>query len=544
MKKNKSEITVTATNKLSSKELKKEVSQEKLLETSQINDNSFNQSLVHSLSQSQGFKEPEKPKKFKYLNQRVQIPTIYYERVEFIKTIFNNEELGYIVAYAPSPKLSSTKELGKYFKSNLKTIVEIAGGIIFYLYKTITVNKNLFEKSIKGNSSKMLGDILDNIKRTPDEILHSVVINSSEEFLNLYQEICGYGGVRVDVVSGLIKRRDYKCGDSLLKHKWCIMKCGIEKNYLLDPLLTIGEINEKNEFIKEFKPFYFLTPPLFFLENHLPNEPQYQLTQKKIKVKEFTRRKVYFTENYYNGIFKYNITLVKRTSPFFDCKDSETTLSFIVENYDVEMELILNGQKLPESNIIIAESEVKTNYTVTLIFPSNGAYKLKIIGKKKHTITDEICELFSYHINVKITNFISHEPKKKTIKRKIPIPNFKTLNPVFQKKARDKSEKTLSKCASDFGEKIKNKCYDNNNSYVFEPRNKILRIGQDAKFRVRVKNAKVVVVLDGRKWNYLKRKEDDIFEGVIPIKSENIVVCALRNNNIYTEVFEFLAIKK
>ena len=102
----------------------------------------------------------------------------------------------------------------------------------------------------------------------------------------------------------------------------------------------------------------------------------------------------------------------------------------------------------------------------------------------------------------------------------------------------------LNKCASDFGEKIKNKCYDNNETYIFEPRIKILRIGQDARFKVRVRNAKNVVVLDGKRWNYLRKKDDDIFEGVIPIKSENVVICAMRNNNIYTEVFEFLAIKK
>ena len=59
-----------------------------------------------------------------------------------------------------------------------------------------------------------------------------------------------------------------------------------------------------------------------------------------------------------------------------------------------------------------------------------------------------------------------------------------------------------------------------------------------------MRNAKTVFVLDGRRWNFLKKKDDDIFEGIISIKSENIVVCALRNNNIYTEVYEFLAIKR
>ena len=537
MKKNLSEAIISPINKLS-----KELSKEKILDTSQLNNTSLNQSQIQSQMQSQILQE--KPKKFKYLNQRVQIPQIYYERVEYVKELFDNEELGFIVAYAPLPKSSTTKELGKYFKQKLKNIVEIANGILFYFYKAISISKNIFEKSIKGNSSKMLGAILTNINKTPDEILQSGEINSSDESVNLYREICGYAGVKIEIISGLIKKRDYKVGDSLIKHKWCIMNCGLEKNYFIDPLLTIGEINENFEFVKELKPFYFLTPPLFFLENHLPYESKYQLVSKTLKVKEFSRKKTVFTENFYNGIFKYKVTLQNRTSPEFECRDSETTIKFIVNNFDLEVELYLNGKKVPEKYINLTDNDLKSNYEVTLTFPANGEYKLIIIGKTQHSLNEEKYELFSYKINVKITNIISHEPKPKVVKKKIVLPNFRAVSPPFLKKMSDKGNKLINKCASDFGEKIKNKCYDNNNAYVFEPKTKILRIGQEAKFRVRVRNAKTVFVLDGRKWNFLKRKDDDIFEGTIPIKCENIVVCALRNNNIYTEVFEFLAIKK
>ena len=61
---------------------------------------------------------------------------------------------------------------------------------------------------------------------------------------------------------------------------------------------------------------------------------------------------------------------------------------------------------------------------------------------------------------------------------------------------------------------------------------------------MRVKNAKNVAVLDGRKWNYLKKKETDVFEGIFTIENESVVLCAMRNKNIFTEVFEFLAIKR
>ena len=201
LKKNLSQISMTPNNKTRSI-----LNKNNILDSSQINNISFNKSQM----QSQITKDLEKPKKFKYLNQRVQIPTIYYERVEYVKELFNNEELGFIVAYAPSPKTTTTKELGKYFRQKLKNIVEISNGIIFYFYKSISINKNLFEKSIKGNSSKILGEILSKQKKTPDEILQSGEINTSEESVNLYREICGYAGVKIENINGLIKKRDYK----------------------------------------------------------------------------------------------------------------------------------------------------------------------------------------------------------------------------------------------------------------------------------------------------------------------------------------------
>ena len=518
------------------------LSKDKTLDTSNINNNSLNKSQINSkiLLEKQN-QEKEKPKKFNYLSQKVQIPIIYYERVKFVKELFNNESLGYIIVNAPVPKTTTTKHLGKYFRQNLKNILEITSGVIYYLFKCMAINKNIFEKSIKGNSSKNLQDILKNKDRTCDEVLQSGIINTPKESAELLYEICGYSGVKLEMVNGLIKRKNYKRGDSLYKHCWCVIICGIEKNYLIDQLLCMGTLKENNEFIKELKPFYFLTPPLFFIENHLPDESKYQFMSRSLKVKEFSRKEIlYFTDEFYNDIFKFNIHLENRTAPEFECVDSETKIKFTVSETGLDSELFLNDKLLPKESVDIDNREVLSNYTITLFFPSDGEYKLNLIIKKN----DEKIKILSYRISVKIKNIIKHEePKQKTAKKKIVMPNFKAVSPLYFAKFKEKETK-LNKCASDFGEKIKNKCYDNNDAYVFEPRNKILRIGHDSKFKVKVRNAKYVVVLDGKRWNYLKRKDDDVFEGIIPIKSENIVVCAMRNNNIYTEVFEFLAIKQ
>ena len=153
--------------------------------------------------------------------------------------------------------------------------------------------------------------------------------------------------------------------------------------------------------------------------------------------------------------------------------------------------------------------------------------------------------LLTYKINVKITNIIKHEEVKKKVVKKKLVTHLRMGSPQYQKKKIETSlERQLTKCSSDFDEKIKNKCFDNDSAHLYEPRNKILRIGQDTRFKVRIKGAKNVAVLDGRKWVYLRRKEDELFEGNVVIENENVVLCAMRNKNIFTEVFEFMAIKR
>ena len=551
MLKNKSNISESSLN--ISKE--KDKNKTKLLKNLLLNNN---KTLSHSKSEAQ-YNPREGHKKFKYINQKIQIPTIYIERVEFVKEIFLNEELGYVAAYAPLAKTSTLNEMAKYFKIKLVNIVEIAAGILIYLYKTFTFRKNIFDNfninnnsnfnTSKNNNSTIIDNTNNNNNinisknRTLIEILQSTEINSSEEICLLYRELCGLAGVKIEILSGLIKKNNYKIGDSLVKHKWCMLYCGIEKSYFIDPLLVIGELNSEGEYIKEIKPFYFLTPPLFFLENHLPDDDFYQFNTKPIKVKEFTRKLQNLTEKFYNPIFKYNITLENRTSPEFLCEDSETIIKFIVKNMDVSIECILNGKKLNETQASISNDDLQSNYKIVLKFPSNGDYKLNIYGKKPNP-NDKKILLISYKIHVNIKNIITHNETKKKLSPKKKIPNFLISSPQFNKNRLTKAGKILNKCASDFGEKIKKKCYDNKNAHLFEPRCKILRIGQEAKFKVRVRNAKYVAVLDGRKWNYLRRMVDDIFEGIVPINNENIVVCAMRNNNLYTEVYEFLAVKR
>ena len=490
----------------------------------------------NNLNQSKSLK----PKRVTYLNQKVILPNNIPDRIEYIRELFYNEEIGYTVNYAPLNDSSSTYEIGKYFKLKQKTVVEIASGILFYIFKKFSLFKfKTNQNEDKKNSSKIEED-----ERDLDNILKSGEINSINELCELYKDLCCWGGVQIIIINGYIKRNGYKVGDSLFKHKWCLLNGGRDRQFFIDPYMFFGEERDETNKPVDFKPFYFLTPPEFFIENHIPDEEKYQLIPKILKVREFTKKSQTITEDFYNNIYKYNFKLENYCKPEFNCRDSEIVIKFVVDSMELEIECLCNGRKLPNDKAFIADNNFRNRYNVTLIFPNNGEYKLNVIGKKTGSVIDKQV-LLVYKINVKIENIIKHEDvKKKEIRKKV-ITHLRMGSPQYQRKKIESTlERQLTKCSSDFDEKIKNKCFDNDAAHLYEPKTKILKIGQDIKFRVKVRGAKNVAVLDGRKWNYLKKKEDEIFEGNVVIENENVVLVAMRNRNIFTEVFEFLAIKR
>ena len=130
-----------------------------------------------------------KPKKNEYLNQKVVLPYNLPDRIEYIRDLFYNEELGYTVNYAPMYESSNLYEIGKYFKIKQKNIFEIASAILFYIYKTFKIKIiSKFNEDKKNNNKNEV----ENNKRTSEEILKSGEILSVDELCEFYKDLCYY----------------------------------------------------------------------------------------------------------------------------------------------------------------------------------------------------------------------------------------------------------------------------------------------------------------------------------------------------------------
>ena len=86
-------------------------------------------------------------------------------------------------------------------------------------------------------------------------------------------------------------------------------------------------------------------------------------------------------------------------------------------------------------------------------------------------------------------------------------------------------------------------CLDNEGAYLISPSNNNIKMGYENDFKIKVPNSVGVCVLDGRNWNYLKRKKNDknMWFGKVNIDNPNVTILSMKENSLFTEVFQLKA---
>ena len=129
--------------------------------------------------------------------------------------------------------------------------------------------------------------------------------------------------------------------------------------------------------------------------------------------------------------------------------------------------------------------------------------------------------------------------------------NKRKIKEILLKLAKNPSTKKLftPKIVSDYSKifppkSIKKICYDTEDFKIIEPKNCILKKGAESKFKIFVKGAVSVSILDGNRMTFLKRREDHIFIGQRVIETNNVSLCCLRGKNVFTELYKFKVINE
>lgn len=102
-----------------------------------------------------------------------------------------------------------------------------------------------------------------------------------QDYSNLYRALCRAIGLECLTVTGLV--RDFfkpSRASHNQPHTWNVVKVDGQWQFL-DATWGAGYVMN-GRFVQEFSPGYFMTPPAWFVQSHLPNLAEWQLLEKPI----------------------------------------------------------------------------------------------------------------------------------------------------------------------------------------------------------------------------------------------------------------------
>ena len=509
------------------------------------------------------------------------IPHQIAERLRFISGLIKNEAFEKHFNARPPRKTSSLAVVTEYITSYYgpKGDIETFAMIFYYICHEIAYDVN-------GNDNGH-----NNTYHQSAEAVFRNGVALAEGFCNLFEHFCNakrlrirrlYGNcllmpkhsshgstntVNTNNYSSLISNKRHQIrlhmkltpthSDSV-NHVWNAI---FFKNewYPCDVVLGAGGAIEKHphDTVSHFNPYYFLTPPEFMIMSHRPKDDEWQLTRKTCTEAQFTSKRFIDYGKFYQQVYEHDMTLLTHDHPIITHPSplKPLVIKLQVQNIVLQCELYASNGKDKIQEVKYDFTADDHVFTLEPQFPaSNAVYVIRVLGRSSMSTDLIYYHLLDYRVRVGAVNQFTHFDKYKAKvfqeqqqqTRNASSNNRMSLT-MMDGKFRKKKEfdcmgtRTITDYNKVFPSRTARRvCFDNEGAYVYEPRSAVLKQGSEVNFRVRVKGAIAVAVLDGRKWTYLRKVEDNIYEGRATImSSDNVSLCSLKACNVYTEVFRF-----
>lgn len=305
-----------------------------------------------------------------------------------------------------------------------------------------------------------------------------------------------------------------------------------------------------------FNPFFFMTPPELMINSHLPGNDSWQMIPKFCTLKQFLSKRIIDYAKFFKGLYRYDVELLTHQSPFIQANLKEKLIIQLkIFSYLVEAHLYDSTGHHKISEVRFLTDRKSGIFSIEPIFPKTGEYILKTNIRAINS-TDLIYKPFLDYV-ILVGNNLSFNHFEKYKKLKIRSERDKIDDGLFLPKIHDsnlnlnKKGNTISqgRIITDYNKIFPSKnnkviCYDSEGFVLIEPKTIYIRKGMVTKFKLRIKGAHSVFLLDGNKWTFLKKVEENTFQGQKEIKTDNVSICCLKNKNVFTEVFRFKTKKK
>ena len=468
------------------------------------------------------------------------IPEELLPRLKLVFSIFKNHFIEDYVDKAPSKMQNTIFPISDYlweYKTNSKYNYLDKYAIFFY-YLCTKIQYDI--KQVNKDENDL------------EKIFKSGLANSLQ-FCKLFEFMCKKHLLRVRRISGFCKSKEsphFKVGteSDRINHHWNAIYIN-NKWYFCDLTFGSGGIKPRGEFKKNyFNPFYFLTPPDTLIETHRPIDEIWQFSRKIIPANQFSSKREIFFGEFYKQVYDYGINLVSHDYPIihFDYCNKPLNIQLGLKEMAIQANLYLRNFRNKIGEVKFSFNDKTNIFSLEPIFPENGEYWLEILFREFTSNENQYLPLINYKIIVDDSQEKYFENLKK--QKLMQEQKEKLLKELKRNRPKSVRLSFMSGTLIDRKDLIDNKkqkfiCLDNEGAYLISPANNNIKIGQENNFKIKVPNSEGVCVLDGKNWNYLKRmkKDKNIWMGKVMITNEQILILSMKDNSLYTEVFQLKA---
>jgi hypothetical protein len=299
-----------------------------------------------------------------------------------------------------------------------------------------------------------------------DVLLHGRC--TCEGFAMMFKYLCNRLDIECIRISGYSKGTFFDWSKELKRtdHSWNAVKVG-GRWELVDCTWGVGYVKQNEfmedswEFIKKLQPFYFLTPPQFFIYDHFSED--YQLQPEKISLEEFRmlpKFEVFFHMFEIECVSHRKVDIVTkkgRVNLRFKCPQKTEIVAKLKDSLGVNY----------NDSVYYGRNPLTNQYEVKVAVPKTKQKFTLILYGKYSQNTDDYKEVARY--------FITFNTNEK-IKNKKLIRNSSALK----------------------------------NGFIFQPMFADLHKGSIYQFKIYFKNATSIALIDSNwKWTYLKKDTCD-----------------------------------
>ena len=214
-------------------------------------------------------------------------------------------------------------------------------------------------------------------EKSVDQLLRRGKMNGLG-YCKIFKKLCELNNIECILIYGYAKGFGYKVLRKFVNtnHIWVSVKINNDWK-LIDVAWAAGYCTEYIEFVQEFQPYYFFTPPEIFIFQHYSEK--YQLQENKLTLEQFTQMPLLRID-----YFLYEIHFLNYSSLNFVKKNPFIAEFKALSDIKLAADLCERNGKIIDNSILTQQNYKTHNHEVTIHVPRLNDYFIRVYACREN----------------------------------------------------------------------------------------------------------------------------------------------------------------